>query len=65
LLDELRQQMVLSLPMKFLCRDDCLGLCPVCGENRNIRHCGHKLKSYNTLATQLEDIKDKIERLKD
>jgi uncharacterized protein len=29
----MREQFYLSLPMKPLCRDECLGLCPVCGTN--------------------------------
>ena len=29
----------LALPMKPLCREGCLGLCPVCGGNRNLTHC--------------------------
>jgi uncharacterized protein len=29
----------LALPMKPLCRDDCRGLCPVCGTNRNATAC--------------------------
>lgn len=29
----------LALPMKPLCRDDCRGLCPVCGANRNLTPC--------------------------
>ena len=35
----LREQFYLALPMKPLCRDDCLGLCPVCGSNRNAGEC--------------------------
>jgi uncharacterized protein len=34
-----REQFQLSLPMKPLCRDDCDGLCPVCGNNRNRERC--------------------------
>lgn len=34
------EQIVLSLPMKPLCRADCQGLCPVCGGNRNLADCG-------------------------
>ena len=30
---------VLNLPLKFLCRDDCKGLCPVCGKNLNHSEC--------------------------
>jgi uncharacterized protein len=29
----------LALPMKPLCRDDCRGLCPACGANRNVAPC--------------------------
>lgn len=27
-------------PVKILCKEDCKGLCPVCGQNRNERDCG-------------------------
>ena len=30
-----RDAFVLSLPQQVLCRDDCAGLCPICGENLN------------------------------
>lgn len=36
----LREQVILANPMQPLCRVDCLGLCPVCGEDRNVVHCG-------------------------
>jgi DUF177 domain-containing protein len=29
----------LALPMKPLCREDCRGLCPACGANRNVAPC--------------------------
>jgi uncharacterized protein len=35
----LREQFYLALPMKPLCRDDCQGLCPQCGTNRNTAPC--------------------------
>jgi len=35
----LREQIYLALPMKPLCRDDCAGLCPQCGTNRNTGTC--------------------------
>src|SRR5262245_23718739 len=35
----LREQFYLALPMKPLCRDDCAGLCPQCGTNRNTATC--------------------------
>lgn len=35
----LHEQLYLMLPMKPLCRDDCQGICPVCGANRNVTTC--------------------------
>ena len=35
----LREQFYLALPMKPLCREDCRGLCPQCGSNRNTEAC--------------------------
>lgn len=29
-----------SWPAKILCKEDCKGLCPVCGQDRNERECG-------------------------
>ncbi|BCS34121.1 hypothetical protein TBR22_A33500 [Luteitalea sp. TBR-22] len=34
-----REQCYLALPMKPLCREDCQGLCPHCGVNRNVATC--------------------------
>lgn len=39
LADLVREQVILSLPMKRICRPDCRGLCPVCGLNLNIKAC--------------------------
>lgn len=35
----LETETTLALPMKPLCREDCRGLCPVCGGNRNAAPC--------------------------
>jgi uncharacterized protein len=37
--DDVRQYVLLSLPQKLLCDDDCKGLCPICGANRNSSEC--------------------------
>jgi uncharacterized protein len=39
LIELLREQFYLALPMKPLCREDCRGLCPQCGVNRNTGTC--------------------------
>jgi uncharacterized protein len=35
----IREQLLLSVPMKRLCREDCQGICPSCGANRNSQRC--------------------------
>jgi uncharacterized protein len=37
--DVLREQVLLSLPVRTLCKPDCKGLCPRCGANRNNQAC--------------------------
>jgi uncharacterized protein len=39
LAEVMREQFYLVLPMKPLCQEDCRGLCPVCGINRNRETC--------------------------
>jgi len=34
-----REQIILALPSRPLCREDCRGLCPQCGANRNVQPC--------------------------
>lgn len=36
----IREQLLLSLPTRPLCREDCRGLCPRCGANLNYSQCG-------------------------
>lgn len=38
----LRDAVVMEVPVRTLCRDDCAGLCPTCGTNRNDHDCGHR-----------------------
>jgi uncharacterized protein len=37
--DRMLEQIVMALPMKFICSAECLGLCPSCGVNRNLVKC--------------------------
>ena len=39
LTDDIRQEILLSYPVKFLCRPNCEGLCPQCGKNLNEGPC--------------------------
>lgn len=35
-----REAIVLNIPQKILCDEECKGLCPICGRNRNDVDCG-------------------------
>ena len=37
--EDARQEIILNLPLKHLCRDDCRGLCAKCGVNLNNEKC--------------------------
>lgn len=37
--DDVRQTLLLSVPLKLLCSDTCKGLCPQCGTNWNLAAC--------------------------
>ena len=37
--DVAREQVILAVPIKVICRDECRGLCPVCRVNRNQTKC--------------------------
>jgi uncharacterized protein len=39
LADVVKEQVILALPMKVVCRPDCRGLCPVCAANLNLGTC--------------------------
>ena len=44
--DTLREQVLLAVPLKALCREDCKGLCPHCGKNLNVKARAHvRMKS--------------------
>lgn len=37
--EDVRQFLVLAIPQKILCSEECKGLCPECGTNRNVKSC--------------------------
>lgn len=42
--EELREELVLNLPMRVLCSPDCPGLCPKCGKPLKNGDCGCNLR---------------------
>lgn len=57
-MDELvREQVLLTLPTRALCTEDCKGLCPVCGTNRNENDCECEPREADPRWGALKDIK--------
>jgi len=54
-----REQFYLALPMKPLCRDDCRGLCAVCGKNRNRETCACQAEWVDPRLEPLRKLKDR------
>ena len=52
----------LALPMKALCRDDCRGLCPVCGGNRNLVACTCESAAADPRWAPLKNLADRLSR---
>src|SRR5947199_407510 len=59
--DVLREQVLLSVPLKALCREDCKGLCPTCGKNRNTEPCSCPPALGDPRWSALRDIREKLE----
>jgi len=58
-LDELlRQSILVALPLKPLCADDCQGLCPRCGKNRNEGPCTCPAEASNPQMAVLQRLLD-------
>src|SRR6185295_18933150 len=55
----MQEQFLLSLPMKPLCRDDCKGLCVVCGTNLNTASCSCKREWEDPRLAALRELKTK------
>jgi uncharacterized protein len=58
--DSLREQILLAVPIKTLCRYDCKGLCATCGANRNEQLCDCDQKKPDPRWAALGDLKKKL-----
>ncbi len=59
--DVLREQVLLAMPMRTVCRDDCQGLCPQCGRNWNEGRCDCAGAAPDERWSALKEIRDKLE----
>lgn len=59
--DVVREQVLLSLPGRTLCKEDCKGLCPRCGQNLNLATCSCGEAPANPQWNALADLASKLE----
>ena len=57
----LREQVLLSLPVRTLCKADCKGLCQRCGANRNTQACTCEKGPSDPRWQALSGLRDRIE----
>ena len=55
--EPLQEQLIMALPISPLCRENCGGLCPDCGQNLNLGLCGCEKKVFNNKFSALAGFK--------
>jgi DUF177 domain-containing protein len=53
----IREDIILELPQRALCQEDCRGLCPQCGKNLNEGSCQCRPKQENLRWHALDQLK--------
>lgn len=56
--DVLREYVLLALPMQVTCRQDCKGICPICGQNRNEVPCDCRANLSDGRWAALKNLKN-------
>ncbi len=59
LVDVAQERVMLSIPSQTLCKQDCKGLCPECGANKNSKACNCDEKAIDSRWSALSEIKHK------
>jgi uncharacterized protein len=55
--DLVREEILLAIPDHVLCSEECKGLCPDCGADRNITACGCENKQVDSRWEKLKDLR--------
>ncbi|HSS98996.1 MAG TPA: DUF177 domain-containing protein [Terriglobales bacterium] len=59
--DVLREQVLLAVPLKAICKEDCKGLCAHCGKNLNDTQCSCEEPVEDPRWNVLKEIRGKLE----
>jgi uncharacterized protein len=52
-----REAVLLELPLAPLCDEECAGLCPECGADRNAGDCGHAITTRDERWAALDELR--------
>jgi uncharacterized protein len=58
--DVVREQVLLAVPLKVTCRENCKGLCPQCGKNLNEGSCDCTMEIEEPRWAALKEIRGKL-----
>ncbi len=59
LMDLIVESIVMAVPMRSICSEDCLGLCPVCGQNLNQETCTCAEENVDERLAALKELLNK------
>lgn len=60
--DVIREQVLLAVPLKAICREDCKGLCLHCGNNLNLEKCSCSVAVADPRWSALKDLRSKLQQ---
>jgi uncharacterized protein len=58
--DVFREVVLLALPMQLVCKEECEGICPACGQNRNQIDCGCREQASDDRWNKLKRLRAEI-----
>ncbi len=53
------ENLLMGEPVKMLCKDGCQGICPICGQNLNIKNCACLRETIDPRLAALEKFRKK------
>lgn len=58
--DVLREVVLLALPMQVVCSEACKGICPNCGQNRNVKECRCETRAVDDRWSKLKALRTEL-----
>lgn len=62
--EQLLEELEMAFPIRFLCKEDCRGLCQRCGKNLNLEKCNCKTKEIDPRLAPLARLLEQMEKEK-